>query len=635
MKVSTFTSVRSDPVQIETTWDEFCTRVESSPTYINKEACPLVKLATFGSLRSAGGLLRNDANTDEVWGIEGDYDAELVSIDVAATLLSARGIDALLYTTPSHTPSAPRWRVLAPLSKVGGASDRHWWLGVLNAAVGGILASESFVLSQSYFLGKVPGGAFRFIRTRGAAIDVAGVAIPPVFPASRAVARTTSNDPFKAVRISEVTSERLAELQSALMGMSLERADVRVKWVQVLHWIADLKGSEWEDEADRLAETFSRRSTKFDEVNFQTVWGSIGSTSAPFETIFKEAAVDGWKNPRKGVKQVPLPPPRVPPLPGQRGPFDEIHFSGVLRTPDWVVPDLIEEGVVTISGKGGVGKTSALVPLALGVAGIISGPERFTVGDRWRHVVYMPEDTRQIERILSAMSVDPNGRFHVVPALRLSISELPTAREAWKRWERVVDGVVLAPLVVFDTKAACFHLEDENDNAEASRLLAALKQDLRMPVWLVTHTSKGDAEGASRGASAIDYDAQQCMTIESRADGRYLVRGKTRFETDVEAVHLTCHKAMLPHVDRWGDVKDRPVIWSSPKAQTAQEAEADLEAKVMQVLRDHPMPTKTELASLMGKRRCNVASFVDDMVMRRIIEIGPDKRIHPYFGSKL
>jgi hypothetical protein len=63
----------------------------------------------------------------------------------------------LFYTSPSHTPESPRWRVLAPTSSELPA-DRH---GALAARVNGLFhgacAGESFTLSQAYFFGHVHG----------------------------------------------------------------------------------------------------------------------------------------------------------------------------------------------------------------------------------------------------------------------------------------------------------------------------------------------------------------------------------------------------------------------------------------------------------------------------------------------
>lgn len=136
------------------TWKELCERVENPNSYYQKKSMPLIKLALFGDIKTDKDSYRHDSNVLEVFGVEGDYDAEKVSMDDAAKMLEKRGIEAILFTSPSATPEKPRWRVLAPLSRGVEPEERAHYTAMLNAALGGILAPESFRLSQSYYFGK-------------------------------------------------------------------------------------------------------------------------------------------------------------------------------------------------------------------------------------------------------------------------------------------------------------------------------------------------------------------------------------------------------------------------------------------------------------------------------------------------
>ena len=120
-----------------------------------KEALPWLKLARFGFEKTKKGSYRHDANVLHISGVEGDYDAERTQPETAAQTLKAAGIAALIYTSPSHTEDTPRWRVLCPLSKDTPPGERRALLGRLNGALGGVLASESFTLSQAYYFGSV------------------------------------------------------------------------------------------------------------------------------------------------------------------------------------------------------------------------------------------------------------------------------------------------------------------------------------------------------------------------------------------------------------------------------------------------------------------------------------------------
>ena len=138
----------------EFAWSQLVEHIRSPRQYERKANMPLVKLARFGGVRTDKGSLRHDANVLAIDGIEGDYDAGELSIADAATLLADTGIVAMLYTSPNHGLVRPRWRVLCPLARERTPDGRRMLVGRLNRVLGGVLAAESFVLSQSYFVGR-------------------------------------------------------------------------------------------------------------------------------------------------------------------------------------------------------------------------------------------------------------------------------------------------------------------------------------------------------------------------------------------------------------------------------------------------------------------------------------------------
>lgn len=154
------------------TWAEFTGDIENAHQYENKAACPLIKLATFGEQRTANNSLRHDANVLTVSGLEGDYDDGVVTIDEAAEKLVFAGVTAMFYTSPSHTDQAPRWRVVCPLSREYPPAKRRRFVARLNGVLGGILAPESFALSQVYYIGRVNGSPYATRSVDGLCIDV-------------------------------------------------------------------------------------------------------------------------------------------------------------------------------------------------------------------------------------------------------------------------------------------------------------------------------------------------------------------------------------------------------------------------------------------------------------------------------
>lgn len=167
----------SRKLEVAQTWPELIRHIEVAGPFPEKARCWWIKLATFGDVTTAKGALRHDPNVIEVTGVEGDYDAEQLQPEDAVTRLERAGIRACVYSSPSSRPDAPRWRVLAPLSRPYPPEARAALLARVNGALGGALADESFTLSQSYYYGRVTGAPdFRVLVTfddpdEGACVD--------------------------------------------------------------------------------------------------------------------------------------------------------------------------------------------------------------------------------------------------------------------------------------------------------------------------------------------------------------------------------------------------------------------------------------------------------------------------------
>ena len=260
----------------------------------------------------------------------------------------------------------------------------------------------------------------------------------------------------------------------------------------------------------------------------------------------------------------------------------------------WVVPGVIEQGVVTIAGARGVGKTTALLPLALSAAGLHEpGYALAPHPERWRHVIYAVEQVEQVERILAGL-VDCSGigitweqveeRLHLVEAVRLNVDTVVQVAGTYrKQFTRVVDGVEIPPLVVFDTQAASFDMENENDNAEASRIMAALKQRFeRLPVWIVGHVAKASIGRSevqtltARGAGAFEADsiANLYLTTDEKTNQRFLFIGKRRAEPRFgDDLLIESGDRIITGFNEWGEPEDVHLRWGivRPMEQTRAE----------------------------------------------------------------
>ena len=272
-----------------------------------------------------------------------------------------------------------------------------------------------------------------------------------------------------------------------------------------------------------------------------------------------------------------------------------VSLSEAPMAPRWVIPGFIGQGVTIIAGTHGVGKTTAILPLAMTAAGL------HKVGDplapeHWRHVVYIVEDLEQAQRIISGLIKYGNPgfdwptmceRLHIVEARRLPPGYVAQAGKLYReQFTRHAGGVDILPLVVVDTMAATLELEAENDNSEASRAMAALKQGFdRLPVWLMGHVAKttisrADARGMTlRGASAFEADANQVLYLAQEGEARYLVRGKTRFEGRWSELEIQSDYRDVPAQNEYGTTESVRLRWATLNPPQQTRAEAALEAR--------------------------------------------------------
>jgi putative DNA primase/helicase len=143
-----------------------------SATAPEKARLPWLKLARFGNAQTAKGSLRHDHNVITCTGIEADYDDEETSFNDAVEILLKANVDAIVYTSPSHTDERPRWRVLCPFSTELPPNRRSHMLGRLNGLFRGVFAAESWTLSQAFYFGAVNGNpAHRVEIVEGIQID--------------------------------------------------------------------------------------------------------------------------------------------------------------------------------------------------------------------------------------------------------------------------------------------------------------------------------------------------------------------------------------------------------------------------------------------------------------------------------
>jgi hypothetical protein len=493
----------------------------NSTTARDKAALPLVKLATFGDARTEkGNSLRHDANLLRVSGVEGDYDAGAVTPQDAAERLRQAGIAALIYTTPSHTAEAPRWRVLAPLARPVAPAEREALCALLNGALGGILAAESFTPSQSYYFGAVTGRPVESVLVEGQPLDrVSGV--PSIGPQPKPVKSTTDlSDLFRE------PADR-AEVRRALALIT--DADDRDQWLKIgmaLH--AEFAGS---DEGFDLWSHWSRQSLKFDERDQGQKWKSFRRSGVGIGTLFEIAKAYGWE--RQSVGYCESDYDDMPALPEPEKPKPS---TLTFLTPDdcesapsrgYLIKGLFAPGdVACIFGAPGAGKS--LIAPFLGYM-VAQGQEAFQMRTKAGGVFYVAaEDSHGMRGRVKALK-QAHGSAQ---AFRLveGVSQLLTANPK----DRAPDLLALVeavkaerPALIFiDTLAMAFPGLEENSAEAMGRVVAVSRLLTRWgaAVVLIHHDTKSEG-GTPRGHSILNGALDVALQVK-RDDEAGIIRGK-------------------------------------------------------------------------------------------------------------
>lgn len=276
------------------TWADLIERLQTAGKFPSKASCPWIKIATFGVKRTKDKSLRSNENVQFVYGVEGDYDGEMISIAAAKAKLESFGIRAAFYPSPSSTIEKPRWRVICPLSAPHKPDARYALVARLNGALGGILSGESFTLSQSYYYGVLPTNDYRILVSfddpdAGNCIDtldeLVDIAIGKSKPRKKRAKREDA-DQFDEF----INPETIRDLRSALGAL---RADDRDLWVSIGHALKTLG-----DQGRALWLEWSQTSEKYDPEDASTKWEGFVPTSTGYKSVFAKAQAAGWANPR-------------------------------------------------------------------------------------------------------------------------------------------------------------------------------------------------------------------------------------------------------------------------------------------------------------------------------------------------
>ncbi len=315
--------------------------------------------------------------------------------------------------------------------------------------------------------------------------------------------------------------------------------------------------------------------------------------------------------------EAPEPEPTIHPL----AQFIDYDTAGRVEPVSYVLDEVLEQAITLIAGAAAAGKTTQFVPLIARCTHLVNDTELQPL--LRRKVVYVSEDPRQVIRILASMRLageitctndELQDWFRLVKSKRLdpmSIVRVVADYAPLSTTNVGADGITsydAPPVVVFDTAAATFRLENENDNAQVSACISALKDHFgNIPVVIIAHTAKAlkrsdVKEFSARGAGAWEGDAQQILylTKEDGTDERFLaVQGaKHRFVTNVEGVSFTAKTQTMDSFDILGNPMRDTIIHTIPKILRADDR-AQLQAeRLKEIEAEQEAARKAELAEL-------------------------------------
>jgi hypothetical protein len=248
--------------------------------------------------------------------------------------------------------------------------------------------------------------------------------------------------------------------------------------------------------------------------------------------------------------------------------WPEIDYSLTRLEPiQYLVDGFLAHSLFVMAGQPGVGKTSALIALAMVQAGFhIEDCELKT--RKKRKTIFVTEDSDQIVRSLFAygkhFGIDPTLIAQTIVIIDARRSDVKDILKLAQNCEKhTLDGQ--RPWLVLDTANATLDLDDENDNAKVGQYLSSIKATLfvqmGVPVCITAHTNKTisrkDSDAQARGASAFTGDATLTGILFLDDDQqRYMKLTKTRYEPTFREIRFDSQTFTEAVTDTDGELQE-------------------------------------------------------------------------------
>lgn len=364
-----------------------------------------------------------------------------------------------------------------------------------------------------------------------------------------------------------ITRQQIADLAGALHFHDPDDYSAWINAGMALHELGQDGFGLWVE--------FSSRSPKFDEAALREKWATFHPSGTGFQSIFKTAQSNGWRNPAgRGAAF-------APPIEdeGADGGFiwgDVLTSPEHLKAADWLVRSIIPaECTGLLVGKWGTCKTF----VALDFAGCIaSGKDWHGHATRQGTVFYLcGEGESGIARRLRAWEIGNGGSV-----AGIAVRQMPDIRDAetLARMMGTIERLTITRgqprLILIDTLFTALNGGNENsgqDMGEVFRAMRALRQRFRCAVIAVHHT--GHDEERARGHSSMEagVDVQLFLSSDQRAGATILTLSnrKQKDGAPFEPITLTTEDVKLVGLtDDLGQVESSLVIRRAGDAQMAE-----------------------------------------------------------------
>lgn len=540
----------------DVSWSELVARIENAATYIDKKHCPLISMAEYGETLSDNGYIRHALNVKRIFGVELDYDGEQMPLAIAAAKLEAAGIESVLYTSPSHKPTAPRWRALLPLAEPALPEERGVLVARANRILGGIASRESFTLSQSFYIGRVRGAEYETTQTRGRCIDEA-LDVEPLFYVGQGGGGETRKD---------LTTD--AQLRAAF-----DRGEDRYQSMLKLsaRWAA--RGMAEDDIAAALEALFGDGSSiNGDGIDLRQRIPAIARSAAAKFGETRRSYYEPEESPPNDAPPPWLdspddhPPPDIEEAP-EEPPAPKILDKRIswatlaTQTPperSWAIKGWLGMGHVTLlAGPPGSGKTAFCQMLASGLA--IGADVLDNVPQKRSVLFWAGEDDRdELWRRQTAIARWMNSRLHdfderlvMLPLDQEDLTLVGSTRDGLVPTPRLLElreqiGDLKAEVVFIDSVARTFG-GNENDRHEVTKFIAALQYAAAptgAAICLIGHPAKGagsEFSGSTAWEASVRARLYFGFQMPDRKDDdepvdpaspiRYVAKRKTNYST--------------------------------------------------------------------------------------------------------